>query len=1341
DGCDATAQFNISEFQAPRLCDGGSVSLTYSIADNCSEDSVSATFTVTPSSQITFNCGDNVSVPACSTQQEVNSAWTSFLASTSASGGCSNGVLTNNAPSNPPSACGGYVDVTWTYNVTDPCGQSDNCEGQFTTFTQGGYGTSCNGNNPGCYRDSNFAGAFPNGLVIGCGSNKLTFTSSSAIESYLPAGGSPAVLTSSAVNPTSSRGVLSSQLIALTLSTGFDAYDPNFSQSNTSLGSLSIKSGAFAGMTVSNFLQVANDVIGGCSTAYSLSQINTAATAINENFDNGTVDKHYLNCPEQSSSNNMTCTKRFTVEAPAPVVFNCGNNVTVASCSSQADVNSAWNAFLASTTATGGCGGTLTNNAPANAPSICGGYVDVTWTYTVDSCGQQSGCGSNNTMTCTKRFTVEAPAPVVFNCGNNVTVASCSSQADVNSAWNAFLASTTATGGCGGTLTNNAPANAPSICGGYVDVTWTYTVDSCGQESGCGSNNTMTCTKRFTVEAPAPVVFTGANDVTIASCSTQSQVNAAWAAFKSSVTATGGCDGILSVIAPAYPPSICGGYADVTWKYTTSSCGQQSGCGNTNYVTITKRFTVEAPAPVVFNGANDVTIASCSTQSQVNAAWAAFKSSVTATGGCGGTLTVIAPAYPPSICGGYADVTWKYTTSSCGQQSGCGNTNYVTITKRFTVTAPSPVVFSGANNVTLPACSTQADVNAAWAAFKSSVTATGGCGGTLTVIAPAYPPSICGGYADVTWKYTTSSCGQQSGCGSTNYVTVTKRFRVSAPSPVVFSGANNVTLPACSSQADINAAWTAFKSSVTATGGCGGTLTVIAPAYPPSICGGYADVTWKYTTGSCGQQSGCGSTNYVTVTKRFRVSAPAQVVLSGANNVTVPACSSQSQVNAAWASFKSSVTATGGCGGTLTNNAPVNPPSSCGGYVDVTWTYNVSGCGQQSGCGSSNAVTVTKRFTVAAPAPVVFSGANNVTVASCSTQSQINAAWAAFKCSVTATGGCGGTLTNNAPANPPSSCGGYVDVTWTYNVSGCGPQSGCGSSNTMSVTKRFTVAASPAVAFKCGGNVTMPACSTQSQINAAWSSFLCSTTVSGGCYGGTLTNNAPANPPSACGGYVDVTWTYTTPGGCGTQSCTKRFTVATGAAVDVTGPSSVSYNGCNFTSQYALDCAFANWLSQFRTLSAGCPAPGCGPSGNTAVFSGSPRVAPRLIYGGSVCVTYSISGNCNQDSVTATFTVTRPQNCHTTCKTDNEKSDMVKGLTVKAYPNPFSEVFNISWNSSSDEKVEVSVFDLTGKQLDRREVSPLEVTELQIGDRYPSGVYNVVITQGDEVKTLKVVKR
>ncbi|WP_291129142.1 T9SS type A sorting domain-containing protein, partial [Flavobacterium sp. UBA7682] len=1356
DGCDATAQFNISEFQAPRLCEGGSVSLTYSISDNCSQDSVSASFTVTPSSQVEFNCGVDVTVPSCSTQTQVNTAWAAFLASTTATGGC-NGVLTNNAPSTAPSSCGGYVDVTWTYNVSDLCDQSDDCEGQFTTFTQGGYGTSCNGNNPGCYRDANFAGAFPNGLVIGCGSNKLTFTSSSAIQNYLPAGGNSSLITSSAVNPTTSRGVLSSQLIALTLSTGFDIYDPNFSASNASLGSLTIKTGTFTGMTVSSFLQLANNVIGGCTTGYSLSEINAVATAINENFDNGTVDQQFLNCGGQNGSQSATvCTKRFTVESPAPVVFNCATNVTVPSCSTQAQVNAAWEAFKASTTVTGGCNGVLTNNAPANAPSLCGGYVDVTWTYTVGSCGQQSGCGNQNTMTCTKRFTVAAPAPVVFNCATNVTVPSCSTQAQVNAAWEAFKASTTVTGGCNGVLTNNAPANAPSLCGGYVDVTWTYTVGSCGQQSGCGNQNTMTCTKRFTILAPSQVVFNAGNNVTLPACSTQAQVNAAWAAFKASTTASGGCGGVLTNNAPSNPPSNCGGYVDVTWTYTVGSCGQQSGCGNDNTMTTTKRFTVASPPQVVFNAGNDVTLPACSTQYQVNSAWAAFKSSVTATGGCGGVLTNNAPSNPPSNCGGYVDVTWTYTVGSCGQQSGCDNGNTMTTTKRFTVTSPSQVVFAGANNVTLPACSTQYQINSAWAAFKSSVTATGGCGGVLTNNAPYNPPSLCGGYVDVTWKYTVNSCGQQSGCGSSNIVTTTKRFTVANPTPVVFAGANNVTVPSCSTQSQLNAAWAAFKSSVTASGGCGGVLTNNAPSSPPSLCGGYKDVTWKYTVSSCGQQSGCGSSNIVTITKRFTVANPTPVVFAGANNVTVPSCSTQSQVNAAWTAFKSSVSASGGCGGVLTNNAPSNPPSLCGGYIDVTWKYTVNSCGQQSGCGSSNIVTTTKRFTVASPPQVIFTPGNNVTLQSCRTQAQINSAWAAFKASTTASGGCGGVLTNNAPANPPSACGGYVDVTWTYTVSSCGQQSGCGNTNTLTTTKRFTIPTAPAVTFKCGNNVTVPACSTQSQINSAWNAFLCNTTVAGGC-GGTLTNNAPSTPPSACGGYVDVTWTYTAANACapiaptcapntqGSFTCTRRFTVATGAAVDVTGPSNVSYVGTNFNSQYALNNAFANWLSQFKTISSGCSTSGnvCGPTGGvTAVFSGSPRVAPNRTTGGVVTVTYSINGTCNSDSVTAKFTVLADNsNCRIIAMDDVQETDIRTELTAKVSPNPFTETFKLNVTAPTVEKVAIAIYDMAGKLVEQREVNQDQLSELQIGERFPSGVYNVIVTQGTEVKTLRVIKR
>ncbi len=182
-------------------------------------------------------------------------------------------------------------------------GFSQGCSGQFKTFTIGGWGTNCAGNNPGCYRDANFDNAFPDGLMIGCGDNTLTFTSSEAIADYLPAGGSAVLLSGNVVDPTTSYGVLSSQLIAITLAVGFDVYDPNFSASTSSFGSLTIKSGTFAGMSVASFLQLANNIIGGCSNQYSLSAINEAATAINENFDNGTVDNGFLNCSRGISLN------------------------------------------------------------------------------------------------------------------------------------------------------------------------------------------------------------------------------------------------------------------------------------------------------------------------------------------------------------------------------------------------------------------------------------------------------------------------------------------------------------------------------------------------------------------------------------------------------------------------------------------------------------------------------------------------------------------------------------------------------------------------------------------------------------------------------------------------------------------------------------------------------------------------------------------------------------------------------------------------------------------------------------------------------------------------------
>jgi hypothetical protein len=79
-------------------------------------------------------------------------------------------------------------------------------------------------------------------------------------------------------------------------------------------------------------------------------------------------------------------------------------------------------------------------------------------------------------------------------------------------------------------------------------------------------------------------------------------------------------------------------------------------------------------------------------------------------------------------------------------------------------------------------------------------------------------------------------------------------------------------------------------------------------------------------------------------------------------------------------------------------------------------------------------------------------------------------------------------------------------------------------------------------------------------------------------------------------------------------------------------------------------------------------------------------------------------------------------------------------FSAVAYPNPSSTNFNLNITTSSAKNVEVKVYDMIGKLINKMEVSPSKVAGLQIGDRYPSGVYNVIVSQGTEVKTLRVIK-
>ncbi len=176
----------------------------------------------------------------------------------------------------------------------------DSCYG-FRTQTQGGWG-QChqNGNNPGTYLFANFAGAFPNGLTIGC-TNTLHLSSAQAVCEFLPSGSKPRALPSGQMSDPAwtYKNVLAGQLVTLMLNVGFDAYDEGFSVGDADLGNQVIASGQFSGWTVNDLVAEANDAIGGCGSSYGYSKLNNIISAINENYDDGKRDKGVLDCPDK----------------------------------------------------------------------------------------------------------------------------------------------------------------------------------------------------------------------------------------------------------------------------------------------------------------------------------------------------------------------------------------------------------------------------------------------------------------------------------------------------------------------------------------------------------------------------------------------------------------------------------------------------------------------------------------------------------------------------------------------------------------------------------------------------------------------------------------------------------------------------------------------------------------------------------------------------------------------------------------------------------------------------------------------------------------------------------
>ena len=80
-------------------------------------------------------------------------------------------------------------------------------------------------------------------------------------------------------------------------------------------------------------------------------------------------------------------------------------------------------------------------------------------------------------------------------------------------------------------------------------------------------------------------------------------------------------------------------------------------------------------------------------------------------------------------------------------------------------------------------------------------------------------------------------------------------------------------------------------------------------------------------------------------------------------------------------------------------------------------------------------------------------------------------------------------------------------------------------------------------------------------------------------------------------------------------------------------------------------------------------------------------------------------------------------------------------LDVKAYPNPFVNSFRLDLKTSNTELIKISLYDMTGRLIEVNEVEPSTVNTLEIGNTFPTGVYNLILTQGENTKVIRVIKR
>lgn len=88
-----------------------------------------------------------------------------------------------------------------------------------------------------------------------------------------------------------------------------------------------------------------------------------------------------------------------------------------------------------------------------------------------------------------------------------------------------------------------------------------------------------------------------------------------------------------------------------------------------------------------------------------------------------------------------------------------------------------------------------------------------------------------------------------------------------------------------------------------------------------------------------------------------------------------------------------------------------------------------------------------------------------------------------------------------------------------------------------------------------------------------------------------------------------------------------------------------------------------------------------------------------------------------------------------------QKWQTSEAFNASVAPNPYSNQFTININSKVISNVIVKIYDLTGRLIEMKTLTTADIDTAVFGSNYPSGVYNIIVSQDADTKVLRIVKR